>query len=156
MQRGQKSLRDREEQRLNPSYSDLIQQLSQAESQITRRLAAVLAAHGDMTVDEWRVLDLLSDGQGRPMRDVSEFALLPAANTTRLIDRMTAANLVHRRTDPDDRRRILVFLAPRGRKRMETLAPLVEQSYAELSPSVADELAKTLTQVCALLTDPAA
>ena len=85
------------------------------------------------------------------MRDVAEFALLPPANTTRLIDRMTASNLVHRRSDPLDRRRILVFLAPRGRKRLETLAPLVEKSYAELSPSVADAGAKTLTQVRELL-----
>jgi DNA-binding MarR family transcriptional regulator len=135
----------------NPSYSDLIQQLSQAESQVTRRLAAVLAAHGDLTVDQWRVLDLLSDGKGQSMRDVSEFALLPAANTTRLIDRMTAAKLVHRRTDPDDRRRILVFLAPRGRKRLEAVAPLVEKSYADLSPVLADELARTLSQVRELL-----
>lgn len=43
------------------------------------------------------------------------------------------------------------ILTVRGRKRLETLAPLVEKSYAGLSPSVADEQAKTLTQVRELL-----
>ena len=136
----------------NPSYSSLIQRLSQVEWQVTRRLAVVLATQGDITVDEWRVLGLLADGEGHSMREISDFTLLPAANTTRLIDRMTSANLVHRRADADDRRRILVFLTRRGRKRFDLLSPAVEQGYAELAPSDADDLEKMLAQVLNLLT----
>ncbi len=134
-----------------PSYSCLIQRLSQAELQLTRRLADVLAAEGDISVDEWRVLVLLADDQGHPMREVADFTLLPAANTTRLIDRMTSTNLVHRRADPDDRRRILVFLARRGRKRFDTLSPFVERCYADLSPRGGDDLDRMLSQVLRLL-----
>jgi DNA-binding MarR family transcriptional regulator len=98
---------------------------------------------------------LLADGQGHPMREVSDFSLLPAANATRLIDRMTSANLVHRRVDPDDRRRVLVFFTPRGRKRFDGLAPIVENGYVDLAADAADDLEKMLTQVLALLSrDP--
>lgn len=137
----------------NPSYSRLIHRLSQAELQVTRRLVTLLAGR-DCTVDEWRVMVLLADDQGHSMRDVSDFSLLPAANTTRLIDRMTSANLVHRRVDPDDRRRVLVFLTPRGRKRFEVLAPIVEDGYSDLSPGEAVDLEKMLTHVLAPLLEP--
>ena len=134
----------------NPSYSMLIHRLSQAELQATRRLVTLLA-DWDCTVDEWRVLVLLADGQGHPMRQVSDFSLLSAASTTRLIDRMTSANLVHRRVDPDDRRRVLVFLTPRGRKRFDVLTPIVEDGYADLFPGEVHGLEKMLAQVVAQL-----
>jgi len=125
------------------SYSRFSQRLSQAESQVTRHLKALLT-DADCTVDEWRVLVLLADGLGHPMREVSDFSMLPAANTTRLIDRMTSANLVHRRVDPDDRRRVLVFMTPRGRKRYDVLAPIVENGYAGLPPDGPDDLERAL------------
>lgn len=134
----------------NPSRRILIHLLSQAELQVTRRLVTLLA-DSDCTLDEWRVMVLLADGLGHPMREVSDFSLLPAANTTRLIDRMTSANLVHRRVDPADRRRVLVFLTPRGRRRFDVLAPIVEDGYADLSPGEATDLEKVLAQVLALL-----
>jgi DNA-binding MarR family transcriptional regulator len=91
----------------------LVLLLSDVERRITRRLAHVLA-HEGCTVERWRVLALLAGGGRHPMTELAEFTQLPPASLTRLIDGMVADNLVHRKTDPGDRRRVLVHLTRRG------------------------------------------
>jgi DNA-binding MarR family transcriptional regulator len=91
----------------------LVLLLSDAERRITRRLALVLAHH-DCTVERWRALALLSGGDRHRMSELAEFTQLPPASLTRLIDGMVADNLVHRKADPRDRRRVLVHITRRG------------------------------------------
>src|SRR5438128_299596 len=91
---------------------DLSQLLSQAERAVTQRLDAVLRPKGG-NVEQWRVLQLLSDGTGHPMSEVAEFALLSGPTLTRLVDRMVSDNLLYRRIDDRDRRRVLVYLTAR-------------------------------------------
>lgn len=87
--------------------------LSDAERRITRRLALVLAHH-DCTVERWRALALLSGGGRHRMSELAEFTQLPPASLTRLIDGMVADDLVHRKADSHDRRRVLVHLTQGG------------------------------------------
>jgi DNA-binding MarR family transcriptional regulator len=87
--------------------------LSDVERRITRRLAQVVADDA-CTVERWRVLALLAGGGRQPMTELAEFTQLPPASLTRLIDGMVADNLVHRKADPRDRRRVLVHLTRRG------------------------------------------
>lgn len=85
---------------------------------IERELTAVVAADLEpegVTVEQWRVLDGLSHREGRSMSELATVAMLPAPTLTKIVDRLVAANLVHRRSDPYDRRRVLVLLTPRGR-----------------------------------------
>jgi DNA-binding MarR family transcriptional regulator len=93
---------------------ELAQALSHAERRLTRQLARALENEG-CTVEQWRILLLLSDGRGHPMTEISEFALVPAPSLTRLVDRLVTDGLVHRRPDARDRRRVLVHLTRRGR-----------------------------------------
>ena len=66
------------------------------------------------------------------MSEIAEFMLMPPPSTTKLIDRLVSANLVYRRVDPTDRRRVLVFLAARGRAAHRRLRPVVEEVLASL------------------------
>lgn len=121
----------------NPPTSalDLAQLLSRVEYRVTRRLAETLAAAGS-TVEQWRILLLLSDGAGHAMTEISDFALVPAPTLTRLVDRMVANNLVYRRVDHQDRRRILVFLSDRGKSHYYGLKRQVAQHRATLAHAV--------------------
>ncbi|PSM40711.1 MarR family transcriptional regulator [Streptomyces dioscori] len=92
---------------------DLAHLLTRAERLAARLLRGALEEHG-CTLDAWRVLSLLSDGEGHPMTAVAEEAFLPPATLTKLVDHLVDQNLVHRRVDPLDRRRILAHLTPRG------------------------------------------
>ncbi|HWD47771.1 MAG TPA: MarR family transcriptional regulator [Actinomycetota bacterium] len=100
---------------------DLAHLLSQAERRVTERLSAALEAEG-LTLAQWRVLSLLSDGTGHPMSEAAEFAMLPAPSLTKVVDRMVSLNLVYRRPDLRDRRRVLIYSAARGRRLYQRLA----------------------------------
>ena len=97
---------------------DLARLLTLVERAVVHRLAEVLKANG-ATVEEWRVLSFLSDDAGHTMTEIAEFALLQAPTLTKVVDRMVSANLVLRRPDEVDRRRVLVFPSDRGRQAVE-------------------------------------
>lgn len=105
--------------------------LRQAERRMTARLSVLLAAQGS-SVDQWHVLSSLSDGAGRAMSEIGSVVMIPPPSMSKLIDGMVALNLVHRRVDARDRRRVLVFLTPRGRRLHRDLAAAVDQHDAAL------------------------
>lgn len=128
---------------------EVAQLLSQAERYVTRQLARLLEEEG-CTLCQWRTLRLLADGASHPMSEIAEFALLPAASLTRLIDRMVADDLVSRQTDPRDRRRTLVHLSARGRALQQRLARRID---GQPETVLADTDAVDLAQLGALLGD---
>jgi MarR family transcriptional regulator, organic hydroperoxide resistance regulator len=109
----------------------LLELLSHAQFRVTSRVAAALQERRS-SLEEWRVLSLLADGEGHAMSEISEFTLMLPPSTTKLIDRMVSTNLVYRRVDPTDRRRVLVFLSARGRAAHRRLRPVVDEVIAGL------------------------
>lgn len=112
---------------------DLVQLLTRAERLAARRVQAALDEEG-CSLDAWRVLTLLSDGTGHHMTAIAEAAFLPAPTLTKLVDHLVDQNLVHRRVDPLDRRRILAYLTPRGRDYWRRVDRAVRSDW----PGVAD------------------
>ncbi|RAO39127.1 hypothetical protein PSN13_00151 [Micromonospora saelicesensis] len=111
--------------------ADLLRSLTRAERLLSRRLGAVLADDA-ISIEAWRVLCLLADGQGHPMSEVSVEASLPPGTLTKLVDQLVDRNLVFRRIDPIDRRRIRAYLTVRGRREHARLDERVRASIAEL------------------------
>jgi DNA-binding MarR family transcriptional regulator len=126
---------------VDPFLPDL---LSRVEREVTRRLTALLAAEG-CTIDAWRVLSLLARTGGRPMTAIAQATLLPPPTLTKRVDRMVADGLVYRRVDVDDRRRVVVLLAPRGRTAHDRLAPLVARELTRLADQAPGVDLDTLT-----------
>lgn len=136
---------------------DLAHQLARAERLLSGRMS-VLLEHEHCTVEEWRVLKMLADGQGHIMTELADFALLPAPTLTKLMDRMVSEGLVYRHADDRDRRRVLAYLAERGRSRYERAAAAQAAAQAEISGLLADEgdLSRWLTRLADVLSAPAA
>jgi DNA-binding MarR family transcriptional regulator len=97
---------------------DSLRLISMVERAATQRLDEALRAHGS-GIDQWRVLSLLVEQGGCPMNVVADHAMLLAPKLSKLVDRMVSANLVLRRTDELDRRRVLIYASPRGRKALD-------------------------------------
>ncbi|CCK24527.1 hypothetical protein BN159_0148 [Streptomyces davaonensis JCM 4913] len=110
---------------------DLPRLLSSAERLMTRRLAAALEDE-HCSVEEWRVLALLSDSRGHTMSDIASYALMPAPSLTKLVDRMVSAALVYRRKDPGDGRRVLVYLSARGRTRHRAVSVPAQRVHEQV------------------------
>lgn len=117
--------------------------LTRAERLTARRLRAALEETG-CSVEAWRVMCLLSDGEGHGMTAIAERTLLPPPTLTRLVDQLVDDGVVHRRVDPLDRRRVLAYLTPRGRERWRRLDGRVRASWEELPGSGDDELLAAL------------
>jgi DNA-binding MarR family transcriptional regulator len=116
---------------------DLSHLMSHVERRLTERLRAALEPEG-CDLDEWRVLNLLAEGTALPMADVADSVGLRPSALTRLMDRLVANNLVYRKIDLEDRRRVRVLLTPRGKSLHRRLAALVERSQDALFASAAD------------------
>ncbi|BBF98824.1 MULTISPECIES: MarR family winged helix-turn-helix transcriptional regulator [Pseudonocardia] len=124
--------------------------LSMAERGATQRLDDALRSVG-ADLDQWRVLSLLAERGGCPMNVVAEHALLLAPKCSKLVDRMVSANLVLRRPDEHDRRRVLIFASARGREALahwDSAVADVRQRFSEIvGPDAAllDELLRRIT-----------
>lgn len=114
---------------------------------VTRRVEQALGPGGP-SLEQWRVLDLLADGDGHPMTEIAAHVMVPPPTLTKIVDRLVDSALVYRRPDETDRRRILVFLADHGRELHGSLAPEVARAENE----IAEELgAGQLTNLVRLL-----
>jgi MarR family transcriptional regulator, organic hydroperoxide resistance regulator len=111
---------------------DVVLLVTRAERLLSRRLREVLDAHG-RSPDEWRVLSILADGAGHPMTEISELAFLPPGTLTKLVDHLVDENLVYRRIDPVDRRRIRAYITARGRTTHERVTGGIRAAWDQLS-----------------------
>jgi MarR family transcriptional regulator, organic hydroperoxide resistance regulator len=104
-----------------PGEQDMAWLLSRAAHQLNERLSGVLEAEG-LSLGQWWVLGLLADGTGHTMSEAADHAMVPAPTLTKAVDQLVAANLVYRRADRHDRRRVLIYLTARGQRLHTRLA----------------------------------
>jgi DNA-binding MarR family transcriptional regulator len=128
--------------------------LAQANREINRQLDARLRSEG-VPVEQWRILKLLSDGNGRSMGELAENALLNHPTLTKTIDRMVADSLVYRISDPADRRKVLIFCSDRGKALARKLAPLALDQEAHIVNSYGDKATAQLKRLLETLIERA-
>ncbi len=119
--------RDTEGQHTAPP---LVRLLGQVERRVSRQLESTLAADR-LTADQWRVLDLLSEGPGRTMSQIANATGVPGPTLTKIVDRLIDAAAVYRLVDPRDRRRVLAFISDDGRILHQRLQPLAAAAEAD-------------------------
>lgn len=89
-------------------------ELRQEEAHILARVQQLLDEH-QLLPEHWRILAVLDEHPGTAMTALAAAAVVPAASLTRHVDRLVERSLAIRRVDPDDRRRAVLALSPRGR-----------------------------------------
>ncbi|MFC7502980.1 MarR family winged helix-turn-helix transcriptional regulator [Nocardioides sp. CPCC 206347] len=106
--------------------SSIAVQVRQVEATVRDALQPLLDEHG-LTLEHWRIIAVIDDEPGLGMSEVAVAAVVPAASLTRHMDRLVERGLVVRRADPEDGRRAVVALSPRGQAYAARLRA-VEQS----------------------------
>ncbi|MFD6163075.1 MarR family winged helix-turn-helix transcriptional regulator [Nocardia sp. NPDC060256] len=135
------------------ALEELARLVRRASQELDRAIATSL---GENSVVRWHALAAVVDGVGHPMSRLAEATLLTGANLTRLIDGMIADNLVHRKVDDTDRRRVLVFPTRRGLQAYQAMNRAVGASGLDALALGSTRLAKSLaTMVDQLHTEPA-
>ena len=110
----------------------LVEILDLADRAVDAVLTPVITKEG-LTREAWRVLLLLYRGGGRSMGEIAEHAAVPNPTATRVVDRLVENSLAHRRTDADDRRRVLVHLADGGREVVKRVSLELEEQIGRAS-----------------------
>ncbi|HTK74689.1 MAG TPA: MarR family transcriptional regulator [Gemmataceae bacterium] len=97
-------------------------QLVRAYQRIARRLEQALDERG-LSLSQFEVLAHVHFGSGITQSELAERLLVTKGNVCGLIDRLEAAGLVVRRSDPADRRANRLFLTPAGEALLAATLP---------------------------------
>ncbi|WP_434288113.1 MarR family winged helix-turn-helix transcriptional regulator [Celeribacter sp. SCSIO 80788] len=91
-----------------------------------------------MSFDQWRVLKALSDDPGLTMSRLAEALGLNLPTVTKLVDRMVGEALLYRVLDPDDRRKVRMFVSDKGKALLSKLNAHVMAQERKLESSYSD------------------
>lgn len=130
---------------------DLSEYLAYLLASANRRMHIGLAqsiAAEEVTEEQWRILQLLSDERGRSMGDLAELVLMNHPALTKNIDRLVSRNLVQRAADAHDNRKVLVYVSDLGLEVVSRLKKSVDAHHGALEvamgPRKVEQLKKLL------------
>jgi len=106
-----------------------------------------------LTYPQYLVMLLLWERDGASVRELGEELDLDSGTLSPLLKRMEASGFVERRRQPDDERKVVVHLTPRGAGLREQAAavPARIAAAAGLSPDELEQLNLTLAKVTGAL-----
>jgi DNA-binding MarR family transcriptional regulator len=132
----------------------LTDQLAYIVASVNRQLEEELQERlrpAGVPIEHLRVLEALDRGGALPMGALAEQALVEPPTLTKIIDRMVSESLVFRSPDPNDRRRVLILLAPAGKvlcKRLRRVSLEQEERLVRQLPhDKANELRNLLREL---------
>jgi MarR family transcriptional regulator, organic hydroperoxide resistance regulator len=137
-----------------PITEHLAYLLAQASREINRQLEARLRQEG-VPVEQWRILKVLSDGNGHSMGDLAEVVLLNHPTLTKMIDRMVSDAMVYRAQDLDDRRKVLMYISDRGRELTRRLNSLAQSQETHIVANYGNRATADLKRLLETLIDVA-
>lgn len=104
-----------------------------------------------LTLDQYELLYVLLQKNGLYQRQLGQVLLKDRPNTTRLINILTEKKYIERRSDPDNKRKLRIFITKEGVTKVNDLAPLKEQMHNKVLKGISTkELAamlKTLEKI---------
>jgi DNA-binding MarR family transcriptional regulator len=134
--------------------SRLSEQLAYIVASVNRQLEEELEERlrpEGVPVEHLRVIEVLDRGGAVPMGELAAQALVEPPTLTKIIDRMVSDSLVFRSPDPNDRRRVLILLAPAGKalcKRLRRVSREQEERLVRQLPrDKANELRNLLREL---------
>ncbi len=128
--------------------------LERASRIVSDRLARDIGLHG-VTFDHWRVLRHLADESGHSMGEIAERQGINPPTLTKLIDRMVSKSMVQRAADPEDSRRVLVYVTDSGLDLLDELQSRIDRHHASLGALLGERNARQLERLLTMLIDNA-
>jgi DNA-binding MarR family transcriptional regulator len=112
--------------------------------EVSQSLARVYRERFGLTRDEWRVLAALVDCGTVKTTRVIEHTRLEKMQVSRAVQRLEAAGLLERRSDPEDGRGWMLALTAGGRALYRKIVPVVEAREAFLLDALDADERRTL------------
>ncbi|WP_216213129.1 MarR family winged helix-turn-helix transcriptional regulator [Amycolatopsis aidingensis] len=113
------------------SAEPLIRVLTRAARVVTFRVEQLLKPEG-FSLDQWLVVEALAEQRGLSMADLATRTMVTGPTLTRVVDKLVSNAVVYREVDAEDRRRVRVYLSPRGRAAYKRIAAKIGKVEREL------------------------
>jgi 3-hydroxy-9,10-secoandrosta-1,3,5(10)-triene-9,17-dione monooxygenase reductase component len=110
----------------------------------------------DLTVPEWRVLACLTDVEGLSVGELAAMALMKQPGLTKTLDRMEEDDLLKRKSESNDRRRVTLHLTAKGRARVKPVLQAALHHEATVLGRFSDDERATIKYALDLLIDSGA
>jgi DNA-binding MarR family transcriptional regulator len=118
---------------------------------LLRALQMRLTAH-DVSLGHWTFLRILWEKEGLTQRELSEEAGVMEPTTFSALNAMEKLGYIARRQMPDSRKKVYVFLTPKGRALKDKLVPLAEEvNRIAVSDVPAEHIAATRRTLLAII-----
>jgi DNA-binding MarR family transcriptional regulator len=131
-------------------HVDLLRQVA---SGLTARVEEILVG-SDLSLDQWRVLHILTEAGPLSMSDLSGRTRIPGPTATRIVDRLVERSLLYRNVDPTDRRRVVVHVSERGRALRRSIAPRITEAERDGLAVLSSAETRTLRRLLERLATP--
>lgn len=142
---------------LRPYYRALPINLLRARELMMQRFRPHLQARG-LTDQQWRIIRALTELGPAEILVLSEWCVILPASLSRILPKMEVSGLITRRTNAEDKRRVIIALSDSGKALFEAISPLSEDIYQTIAEDVgADRLQKfymLLDEIVEALSDP--
>ena len=101
----------------------------------------------DISVTEWRILAVLGRYPGLTASEIVDRTAMDKVAISRAVKNLVKKNLLHRKTDQEDRRRMLLFITTtRGAQMLAEVMPLARQYEKKLLDSLDSNERKALSK----------
>ena len=111
---------------------DISKYLAYLLASANRRMRIGLAhsiATEEVSEEQWRILQALSNEQGQSMGNLAEMVLLNHPALTKNIDKLVSRGLVQRAADAQDSRKVLVYISDLGLETVSRLKKSVDAHH---------------------------
>ena len=105
---------------------------------VSESIADIYTMKYNLTVFEWRVMAVLGNNQPLTASEIVAHSSLDKVQISRAIKGLTNANLLERKTDRTDKRRVNLMLTAKGNKIFHELVPLVQNRKNKILAGLSD------------------
>ncbi len=123
-----------------PPRKKLLINLMLTSTEVSSRLSDALKSF-DISMPQFNVLRILRGQKGKPanLSTIQDRMVNKMSNTTRLVDKLLEKNFVDRNICEQNRRKIEIFITPKGLELLNELDPVIEDLEKELTHNFSSE-----------------
>lgn len=107
---------------------------------ITEHINSALQTEG-LSIQQYNVLRILRGRKGAPacLESITNDMIHRMSNTSRLVDKLIGKGFVKRKTCKENRRKVDIYITPKGLEVIESLEPTLLAKEDELTSSLGEE-----------------
>ncbi len=121
--------------------------LARVQNKLNAQASAMLSAHSDLSLTEWRMISLINASGETSAAELSRTAQMDKGQISRALKSLTAKGCVATRTSASDQRQSLLSLSPAGIAIHRRLVAIMRRRQERLTQAMSDTELETLYAV---------